>query len=118
MSCHWRGAPGHPREYGGGMAQLVDWEVAATTAQALRRAGPNVTLAEASAVVADLRRLTSQAAEQVAAFTGLSAQTEHPPVRVVDRVDWAGANIAGLRGVMDPLADQLTGDRRPAGLSV
>src|SRR5690606_39957370 len=31
--------------------------------------------------------------------------------RVVDRADWAGVNIAGLREVVTPLVTQLAGDR-------
>ncbi|QSB14535.1 zinc-dependent metalloprotease [Natronosporangium hydrolyticum] len=91
------------------MAQLVDWDLAATTARRLRRAGPRVTYDEAAEVVAELRRLTDEAATLVADYTGLRAQVDHPPVRVVDRADWAGVNIAGLREVVTPLVGQLTG---------
>ncbi len=97
------------------MAQLVDWDLAATTAKALRRSGPRVTYDEAAAVVADLRRLTDEAAEHVAAFTGLRPQVEHPPVRVVDRADWADVNIVGLREVITPLVTQLAGQPRHPG---
>ncbi|MPZ26826.1 MAG: coenzyme F420 biosynthesis-associated protein [Micromonosporaceae bacterium] len=95
------------------MAQLVDWDLAAATARKLRRAGPRVTYAEAAAVVADLRRLTDEAAGHVSDYTGLRSQVDHPPVRVVDRADWAGVNIAGLREVVTPLMSQLAGDRAP-----
>jgi coenzyme F420 biosynthesis associated uncharacterized protein len=91
----------------------VDWDLAAATARRLRRAGPRVTYAEAAAVVADLRRLTDEAAGHVSDYTGLHSQVAHPPVRVVDRADWAGANIAGLREVLTPLMSQLAGDRIP-----
>lgn len=95
------------------MAQLVDWDLAAATARRLRRAGPRVTYDEAAAVVADLKRLTDEAAGHVTAYTGLTTQVAHPPVRVVDRADWAGVNIAGLREVVTPLMTQLAGDRAP-----
>lgn len=95
------------------MAQLVDWDLAAATARRLRGAGPKVTYAEAAAVVAELRRLTDEAAGHVADYTGLRAQVAHPPVRVVDRADWAGVNIEGLRTVVTPLMSQLAGDRAP-----
>lgn len=97
------------------MAQLVDWDLAAATARRLRRAGPKVSYAEAAAVVADLRRLTDEAAGHVSDYTGLRSQVDHPPVRVVDRADWAGVNIAGLREVVTPLMSRLTGDRLPDG---
>ncbi|HEY8450957.1 MAG: zinc-dependent metalloprotease [Micromonosporaceae bacterium] len=93
------------------MAQLVDWEVAAATARVLRGPGPNIGPGEARAVVADLRRLTEEADELVAAYTGLRPKVTHPPVRVVDRADWAGINIAGLREVITPLLADLAGVR-------
>jgi coenzyme F420 biosynthesis associated uncharacterized protein len=97
------------------MAQLVDWDLAAATARALRGAGPNVGYAQARAVVTDLRRLTDEAAGHVAAYTGLRAPVARPPVRVVDRAGWAGINIAGLREVVTPLLAQLAGQRPEGG---
>ena len=95
------------------MAQFVDWDLAAATAGALGKTGPAVTYEQATDVVADLRELTEEAAGHVADYTGLRAQVEHPPVRVVDRRDWAATNIAGLREVITPLVDRLTGDKQP-----
>ena len=97
------------------MAQLVDWDLAAATARALHRSGPRVSFDEAASVVADLRRLTDEAAEHVAAFTGLRPRVDVPAVRVVDRADWAGANIDGLREVITPLVSQLAGAGRGGG---
>lgn len=99
------------------MAQLVDWDLAAATARQLRSAGPKVTYAEAAAVVADLRRLTDEAADHVAAYTGLETQVAYPRVRVVDRADWAGVNIAGLREVITPLVSRLTGEQSQDGIA-
>lgn len=99
------------------MAQFVDWELAAATAGALSKSGPKVSYDEAAAVVADLRRLTEEAAGHVIAYTGLTAQTPHPPVRVVDRRDWAAINIAGLREVVNPLISRLTGDKQPGSVT-
>ncbi|HLV59324.1 MAG TPA: zinc-dependent metalloprotease [Natronosporangium sp.] len=93
------------------MAQLVDWDLAAATARVLRGPGPNIGPEHARAVVADLRRLTDEADEHVATYTGLRARVDHPPVRVVDRADWAGINIAGLREVITPLLADLAGVR-------
>jgi coenzyme F420 biosynthesis associated uncharacterized protein len=97
------------------MAQLVDWDLAAVMARRLRSAGPKVSYEEAVGVVTDLRRLTDEAAEHVATYTGLHAKVSHPPVRVVDRAGWAGINIAGLRQVVNPLMSQLVGDRPDQG---
>jgi len=99
------------------MAQFVDWDLAAATAGALSKSGPRVSYAEATDVVGDLRRLTDEAAGHVADYTGLRAQVAHPPVRVVDRRDWAATNIAGLREVITPLVSRLSGDKQPGVLT-
>jgi coenzyme F420 biosynthesis associated uncharacterized protein len=99
------------------MTQFVDWDLAATTAGALGKAGPRVPFAEAAAVVADLRRLSDEAAGHVADYTGLQPQVAHLPVRVVDRRDWAQANVNGLRQVINPLVDRLAGNRQPGVLT-
>ncbi|MBB6037796.1 zinc-dependent metalloprotease [Phytomonospora endophytica] len=96
------------------MTQFVDWELAARTARALGKTGPAVTFEEAASVVSDLRRLADEAAGHVAAFTGMEARPS--PVRVVDRPDWAQANIDGLQRVLSPLADKLTGNGDPGPL--
>jgi coenzyme F420 biosynthesis associated uncharacterized protein len=99
------------------MVQLVDWDLAAATAGVLGKTGPAVTFDEATDVVTDLRRLTGEAARHVAEYTGLHAQVEPPPVRVVDRRDWAATNITGLREVITPLVARLTGDKQPGPLT-
>ncbi|MFC0002659.1 zinc-dependent metalloprotease [Micromonospora siamensis] len=99
------------------MAQFVDWDLAAATAGALSKSGPRVSYAEATDVVADLRRLTEEAAGHVADYTGLRSQVAHPPVKVVDRRDWAAVNIAGLREVVTPLVSRLSKDKQPGPLT-
>jgi coenzyme F420 biosynthesis associated uncharacterized protein len=98
------------------MAQFVDWDLAAATANTLGKSGPRVTLAEATDVVSDLRRLADEAATHVQEYTGMRATGAHAPVRVVDRRDWAGANIDGLRHVVAPLIGRLTKGQEPAGI--
>lgn len=95
------------------MAKFVDWELAAATAATLGKVGPIVSPAEAAAAVTDLRRFAVVAADHVTAFTGLAPQSPCPPARVVDRKDWAAANIVGLRYVVTPLAENLTNGRSP-----
>jgi len=99
------------------MAQFVDWDLAAATAGALSKSGPAVSYSEAVQVVSDLRALTDEAAGHVAAYTALTAQVQVPPVRVVDRKDWAATNIAGLKQVLIPLVNRLSGDRQPGALA-
>ncbi|MDT5039942.1 MAG: hypothetical protein QOE51_927 [Actinoplanes sp.] len=99
------------------MAQFVDWDLAAATAGALSKSGPAVSYEEAMRVVAELRELTDEAAGHVATFTGLTSQIAVPPVRVVDRKDWAAVNIEGLKQVIVPLVNRLSGDRQPGALA-
>jgi coenzyme F420 biosynthesis associated uncharacterized protein len=97
------------------MVQFVDWDLAAATAGALGKAGPRVSLEEAADAVADLRHLAAEAETHVTQYTQLNSGT-HAPVRVVDRKDWAAANIAGLREVVTPLAERLTGGKSPGAV--
>jgi coenzyme F420 biosynthesis associated uncharacterized protein len=99
------------------MAQFVDWDLAAATAGALSKSGPAVSYDEAAQVVSELRDLTEEAAGHVAAYTGLVSQVEVPPVRVVDRRDWAKVNIAGLQQVITPLVAKLSGDKPPGAFA-
>jgi coenzyme F420 biosynthesis associated uncharacterized protein len=99
------------------MAQFVDWELAAATAAALGKSGPRVTPDEAAEAVTDLRRLAAEAARHVEAYTGLAPAGRPAPVRVVDRRDWASSNIDGLRRVVAPLLNRLTGPRQPGAFT-
>ncbi|MEU4239076.1 zinc-dependent metalloprotease [Actinoplanes sp. NPDC026619] len=99
------------------MAQFVDWDLAAATAGALSKSGPAVSYKDAMQVVSELRALTDEAAGHVSAYTGLIPQVEVPPVRVVDRKDWAAVNITGLKQVIIPLVSRLSGDKPPGGLA-
>src|SRR5919198_594635 len=99
------------------MAQFVDWDLAAATAGTLSKSGPKVTYAEAADVVAQLRELTQLAADHVRDFTRLEAKVAHPPVRVVDRADWAAVNVQGLDHVFTPLVSKLTEGRQPGPLA-
>lgn len=90
------------------MAQLVDWDLAKSTARTLGRGGPEITLTEAADVVGDLRQLTDEAAGHVTEFAKMPPKMGHHPVRVVDRGDWAATNIDGLKTVISPLVDKMT----------
>src|SRR5688572_25680176 len=89
------------------MTQMVDWNLAVTTAGALVKSGPNVTYAEATDVVTELRRLVDAAEAHVQRYTCLTATVPHPPVNVVDRKDWVQVNVGGLQLVLNPLIDRL-----------
>jgi coenzyme F420 biosynthesis associated uncharacterized protein len=95
--------------YGGGVsnAQMIDWDVATSTGVRWVRPGPQVTMAEARDVVAELRRLAATVAEPVRAVTGLPGPADGGRVAVVDRPGWIRANVDGFRVVLDPLVEHM-----------
>jgi coenzyme F420 biosynthesis associated uncharacterized protein len=88
---------------------MIDWDVAISTGVRWARPGPQVSLGEARAVVAELRALADQVSEPVRAVTGMSGPGEDGGgwVAVVDRPGWIRANVDGFRVVLDPLAERL-----------
>ncbi|MFJ3220425.1 zinc-dependent metalloprotease [Kitasatospora sp. NPDC086801] len=98
-----------------GGAGMVDWNLAVATATRLVRPGPEVSRAEAAAVVAELRRHALEAEEHVRAFTGMRSSSltaaAATPVLVVDRPGWVRANVAGFRTVVQPLVEKLQARR-------
>ncbi|MQS12877.1 zinc-dependent metalloprotease [Streptomyces kaniharaensis] len=98
-----------------GGADMVDWNLAVATATRLMRPGPEVSRAEAAAVVAELRRHALEAEEHVRAFTGMRstslAEAAATPVLVVDRPGWVRANVAGFRTIVQPLVEKLQARR-------
>ena len=88
-------------------ADLVDWDLAVSTAKRLMRPSPKIGRREATRVVADLRRYAAQAEEHVRRFTLLHAESATAPVMVVDRTAWVQANVDGMRVVVEPLIDKL-----------
>ena len=104
-------------------AQLVDWQLAVSTAERLLRPGPPTSAAEAAATVADLRRFAMESREHVADFTGLDGRGDiftEPQVLVVDRAGWVRANAEGFKIITEPLARRLNEKREgvpPSGLA-
>jgi coenzyme F420 biosynthesis associated uncharacterized protein len=66
-----------------------------------------VSLADARAVVAELRELAATVAEPVHQVTGMISAEDAGRVAVVDRPGWIRANVDGFRVVLDPLAQHL-----------
>jgi coenzyme F420 biosynthesis associated uncharacterized protein len=92
--------------------QLVDWQVAAATATRLVPPGPRLPLADARAIVDELRALAAEADGHVAGFTGLTATGgASAPVAVVDRPGWIRSNIDGFKDLLEPLLDSLSASR-------
>ncbi|MFI8995878.1 zinc-dependent metalloprotease [Streptomyces sp. NPDC053542] len=97
-----------------GGAEMVDWNLAVTTASRFVRPGPEVSRDEARAVVAELRRHAKAAEEHVRTFTRMTppgseggAAAHDTPVLVVDRPGWIRANVAGFRAVLKPLLEKM-----------
>jgi coenzyme F420 biosynthesis associated uncharacterized protein len=99
---------------------MIDWDVAISTGVRFARQGPQVSLADARAVVAELRGLTAVVQQPVRELTGLTSQGAIGPVAVVDRPGWIRANVGGFRVVLEPLAEKLAERSRsvPAAGSV
>src|SRR5215470_13390960 len=87
--------------------QMIDWNVAASTATRWVRPGPQVSLAEARKVVAELRQQAAAVAEPVRAVTGLPGDGDGGKVAIVDRPGWIKANITGFEVVLDPLVEHM-----------
>ena len=86
---------------------MIDWDLAISTGVRFARQGPQVSLADARAVVAELRGLTAVVQQPVRDVTGLTSQGSVGPVAVVDRPGWIRANVSGFRVVLEPLAEKL-----------
>lgn len=80
---------------------MIDWSLAQSTANRLTPAGPDMSAAEVSEVVAELRSAAVIAQTPVAEFTGL--YPSYPaPVLVVDRPRWVEANLKSFEKVLTP----------------
>ncbi len=86
---------------------MIDWQVATSTGVRWVRPGPQVTMAEARKVVAELRQLAAAVAEPVRELTGLPGSADDGKVAVVDRAGWIRANVDGFRVVLDPLVQRM-----------
>jgi coenzyme F420 biosynthesis associated uncharacterized protein len=96
---------------------MIDWNVATSTGVRWARPGPQVGLAEARKVVAELRGLAAAVQEPVREVTGLPGSGDGGTVAVVDRPGWIRANVDGFRVVLDPLVVHMQerGTAPPAG---
>ncbi|UCM89481.1 zinc-dependent metalloprotease [Streptomyces marincola] len=90
-----------------GGTDLVDWNLAVSTAARITRPGPEVSRDEARAIVAELRRHAVASEAHVREFTGLGSGAVDTPVLVVDRMGWVRANVAGFRAVLRPLVSRM-----------
>jgi coenzyme F420 biosynthesis associated uncharacterized protein len=96
---------------GAGQPEMVDWDLAVSTAKRFVRPGPEVSEGEARDVVGELRAGAQRSEGLVREFTGLHAETATAPIMVVDRPGWVQANADGFRTVMKPLVAKIIDQR-------
>ncbi len=80
---------------------MVDWRVARRIAAGIA-GDPGV-----PDLPGDLAELCSDAAERVGAYAQLTPGTPLPAPEAVTRAQWADANLGGMRGVLDPIAEKI-----------
>ncbi|QXQ10460.1 zinc-dependent metalloprotease [Paeniglutamicibacter sp. Y32M11] len=93
--------------------RLINWDLAASTAAKLSTAGPSLTEAEITTVVADLRRKAEASVEHVHRITGLAAAADlrDSQVLIVDRASWAKANTQSFEAMLAPAMETLAKTR-------
>jgi len=96
---------------GAGQPEMVDWDLAVSTAKRFVRPGPEVSEGEARDVVSELRAGAQRSEGLVRTYTGLHAETATAPIMVVDRPGWVQANADGFRTVMQPLVAKIVDQR-------
>ena len=96
-----------------GASSMVDWDLAISLGSRLAGEGPQISRAEAGAVVDELRAGAERSTPLVREFTGLQAGERTAPVLVVDRPGWIAANADGFATVLAPVVDKLTEKKGP-----
>lgn len=89
--------------------QLINWDLAASTAARLTPPGPALSPAEAKDVVDSLRRLADASVQHVHRITGLAVAEDlrDSQLLIVDRASWAKANSQGFEVMMSPVLASL-----------
>jgi coenzyme F420 biosynthesis associated uncharacterized protein len=91
----------------------VDWGFAKATGRRLVAAGPQVTPAQAAAVVASLRQAAERSRGPVAETSRMHASSEASPVLIVDRPGWIDANVDSLQSMLEPVLAAVLTKRKP-----
>jgi len=86
---------------------MIDWDLAVRVGSRLVGDGPEVTRAEATEAVEELRAGAERSTPLVREYTGLVASDRTAPVLVVDRPGWVQANADGFATVISPLIEKL-----------
>lgn len=93
--------------------QLVNWDIAASTAASLTPAGPTMTPADIARAVQNMRELADVSVGHVHAISRLDAARDlrDSELLIVDRASWSKANSQSFRTLMEPALDQLAASR-------
>ena len=86
---------------------MVDWRVARRIAVGVS-GDPGL-----PALPGDLAELCTDAERRVVAYTKLQPAAPLPAPEAIDRPSWSDANLAGMRGVIDPVAERMGSDLGP-----
>ena len=95
------------------MAELIDWDLAASTGARFAPSGPALSRDETFAAVEALRSCAQRAVEPVASVTGMHAPASAVTM-VVDRPAWIASNVSGLRLAMSGLIEKADVSEAPA----
>ena len=93
------------------MDGVIDWTLASQVARGVSRlqpAGDPAPFEALSAPAAESERLVSE-------YTGLVPAAPLPVAEAVGRDEWVDANLASMRGVLDPVAEKLGDGMGPLG---
>lgn len=87
---------------------FINWDVATRSAKKLTKAGPQISLEDARAAVAELEEAAARADAYVSEVTGIRHPVYDAPTVVVDRAGWIELNAQSLSGLMTPLVQKIT----------
>jgi coenzyme F420 biosynthesis associated uncharacterized protein len=93
------------------MERVIDWTLASQVARGVARLQPTGDPAPFEALAGP----SEESERLVAAYTGLVPDAPLPVAEAVGRDEWTDANLASLRGVLDPVADRLGDGFGPLG---
>lgn len=96
--------------------QLVNWDIAASTAASLTPAGPTMKPADIARAVQNMRELADASVGHVHTISRLDAARDlrDSELLIVDRATWSRANSQSFRTLLEPALDQLAASRPDA----
>src|SRR5215210_1728562 len=93
------------------MGQVIDWSLASQVARGVARLQPAGDPAPFEALAGP----SEESERLVSAYTGLVPAAPLPVAEAVGRDEWTDANLASLKGVLDPISERLGDGFGPLG---